>query len=274
MPIHKLNPKHRNVVDLGSGQNPDWAVRHARLDGDSHVVAVDIGPITKRSLSNLHTQGRTDVVDFLKAQEPHSIDELHMVFLLQHLPTAKRKELLDQVHRTLKPGATLSALEEAHYHRLIPLEMGNAGMPPSKERLSPDQIGSETAYARSHALTQRELSQGFRSILRQPPAERQILLERGRRYNSHLQEHGITRADFEHALKKAPETLDTMQDMLQQYLSTNTMVHRARWRRIEGGRLSREAREKSHLVEADLKETISPKPYVRFTYEKPPVRNL
>jgi SAM-dependent methyltransferase len=95
----------RRVADIGCGDG-DF-VELLRENG-SDAFGVDSDPIAIQHLRERNIPViETDVVSYLKAAEPESLDGVFTAHLIEHLPYQGVYELIHYAYRALKPGGTM-----------------------------------------------------------------------------------------------------------------------------------------------------------------------
>jgi len=126
--VDKMNicPEDR-ILDLGCGTGRNSLLMHRRLGEKGEVIGVDISPVMERHfmkntlgvprVSFLHQ--RIDVPFTLE----HPFDRVLISFVIHGFPHENRLQIIENIHRNLKPGGSLFLLDYA--------EFSLAGMPAS-----------------------------------------------------------------------------------------------------------------------------------------------
>ena len=113
-----IQPKDR-ILDLGCGTGRNTRLMHQHLDGDGHILGLDISPIMEkqykkncRDLPNVEFRRQRADVPF-SLDQPY--DKAWMSFVLHGFPHEIRSQIIKNIYDNLKPGGILCILDFAEF---------------------------------------------------------------------------------------------------------------------------------------------------------------
>ncbi len=130
--VDKMNIRPGDhILDLGCGTGRNSLLMHSRLGDQGQVVGVDISPVMEKHFMK-KTRG-VPRVSFLHQridvpfELDYPFDKVLISFVIHGFPHESRLQIIENIHRNLKPGGSLFILDYAEFslaempasHRLV-----------------------------------------------------------------------------------------------------------------------------------------------------------
>lgn len=118
--VDKMNIQPEDhILDLGCGTGRNVLLMHRHLGEKGHVIGMDISPIMEK-------QFRKNLRDFPNVDFFHQridipftldypLDKIFISFVIHGFPNEIRLQIIENIHRNLKPGGSLFILDFAEF---------------------------------------------------------------------------------------------------------------------------------------------------------------